>query len=184
MRRPAGQRISTHALREEGDPAAANVVFGRRYFYPRPPRGGRHNTLREILTVLKISTHALREEGDGPAPQFRPLPYPISTHALREEGDHFRAVDKTVKWISTHALREEGDSTRLVLKVRTLVFLPTPSARRATAAGHFYRRQKWQFLPTPSARRATAEIRRTLFTDQVLPTPSARRTTCVHGLAR
>ena len=34
--------ISIHALREEGD---ATPAFGRSclsYFYPRPPRGGRH----------------------------------------------------------------------------------------------------------------------------------------------
>ena len=104
--------ISIHALREEGD------LFGRKYvtqddlflstpsarrattpgmllwtllsyFYPRPPRGGRHRSRGYAdtpvkflstpsarratafqhlhLGVLGISIHALREEGDRPA---------------------------------------------------------------------------------------------------------------------
>ena len=36
------------------------------YFYPRPPRGGRHPELGVIAPGI-ISTHALREEGDGAA---------------------------------------------------------------------------------------------------------------------
>ncbi len=38
----AGQRaISIHALREEGDSALWAMTSWHRYFYPRPPRGGR-----------------------------------------------------------------------------------------------------------------------------------------------
>ena len=33
--------ISIHALREEGDPASTSKYTSTRYFYPRPPRGGR-----------------------------------------------------------------------------------------------------------------------------------------------
>ena len=33
-------------------------------FYPRPPRGGRPQTLREEYNRYVISIHALREEGD------------------------------------------------------------------------------------------------------------------------
>ena len=36
-------RISTHALREEGDLSGpASNMPQSPYFYPRPPRGGRH----------------------------------------------------------------------------------------------------------------------------------------------
>ena len=56
--------------------------------------------------------------------------------------------------ISTHALREEGDTRERVREWVRLLFLPTPSARRATqpptAPGISV-----EFLPTPSARRAT-----------------------------
>ena len=34
------------------------------YFYPRPPRGGRHADLVPFAPVENISIHALREEGD------------------------------------------------------------------------------------------------------------------------
>ena len=79
--------ISIHALREEGDQnSTSTTAFSKeflstpsarratnvspsvspnlRYFYPRPPRGGRH--AGEALRVggVVISIHALREEGD------------------------------------------------------------------------------------------------------------------------
>ena len=56
--------------------------------------------------------------------------------------------------ISIHALRKEGDLLVTCQQVRNIIFLPTPSARRATLdpnkATH-----TTEFLPTPSARRAT-----------------------------
>ena len=56
-------KISTHALREEGDPRRGPPCKNRSYFYPRPPRGGRPAALTEYGQCI-ISTHALREEGD------------------------------------------------------------------------------------------------------------------------
>ena len=38
--------ISIHALREEGDAARLPRLAHSRYFYPRPPRGGRRSTTR------------------------------------------------------------------------------------------------------------------------------------------
>ena len=80
------------------------------YFYPRPPRGGRR--LRD-----QQARHA---EG-------------ISIHALREEGDHgfFDELQRSPK-ISIHALREEGDLPFDIHFTNLVVFLSTPSARRAT----------------------------------------------------
>ena len=101
--------ISIHALREEGDPtcsqmARRNVLFlstpsarratppvhrwraGMCYFYPRPPRGGRHGRCVQLLNQRIISIHALREEGDSiTSEDLRCIR--ISIHALREEGD-------------------------------------------------------------------------------------------------
>ena len=37
--------ISIHALREEGDLRQQRAGCCQRYFYPRPPRGGRHPKL-------------------------------------------------------------------------------------------------------------------------------------------
>ena len=56
----------------------------------------------------------------------------ISIHALREEGDAFSAGASCFCAISIHALREEGDLPGLFLTLLILLFLSTPSARRAT----------------------------------------------------
>ena len=37
--------ISIHALREEGDVSLRFAVTVKRHFYPRPPRGGRPQTI-------------------------------------------------------------------------------------------------------------------------------------------
>ena len=58
----------------------------------------------------------------------------ISIHALREEGD--RTEDFQSGWcfvISIHALREEGDFDCFHQVGYGLLFLSTPSARRATS---------------------------------------------------
>ena len=80
--------ISTHALREEGDEAAA--CWGE--------------------SLLGISTHALREEGDPVCHSHhlskqKFLPTPSARRATGVSPD--RVADYA---ISTHALREEGDS--------------------------------------------------------------------------
>ena len=102
-----------------------------------------------------ISIHALREEGDRPArpperraSRFLSTPsarratdlhivihghWQISIHALREEGDRQLRVPQAAGGdISIHALREEGDRVLVDVLVHRLVFLSTPSARRAT----------------------------------------------------
>ena len=78
-----------------------------------------------------ISIHALREEGDVHGLE-KALSQKISIHALREEGDAIVAeAIKSIK-ISIHALREEGDSLVIMEGTEMVVFLSTPSARRAT----------------------------------------------------
>ena len=56
--------ISIHALREEGDCYIIFINKKQGYFYPRPPRGGRHFIIRPDIIKRFISIHALREEGD------------------------------------------------------------------------------------------------------------------------
>ena len=56
----------------------------------------------------------------------------ISTHALREEGDLRDRGKVRQICISTHALREEGDLQNIKNLLQSIIFLPTPSARRAT----------------------------------------------------
>ena len=139
-----------------GRPVRISTTAPPIYFYPRPPRGGRQFEDYKAEVSGKISTHALREEGDptrptAPKPPRPFLPTPsarratawcagrrgsggISTHALREEGDP-RRCNKVIGQvrISTHALREEGDRGTAIRASANTLFLPTPSARRATA---------------------------------------------------
>ena len=107
--------ISIHALREEGDAAVILRTSLYRYFYPRPPRGGRQTGHRAGKITPEISIHALREEGD---PVFRGSScfrylFLSTPSARRATVALFYAPRFTV--ISIHALREEGDSCLLRL---------------------------------------------------------------------
>ena len=79
--------ISIHALREEGDAPGGGNHAQHEDFYPRPPRGGRHNEAVLMDAVFIISIHALREEGDDVIKGLLAMSGKISIHALREEGD-------------------------------------------------------------------------------------------------
>ena len=147
--------ISIHALREEGDVSFVKRFTHKKYFYPRPPRGGRPmaQTLKEIMQ--SISIHALREEGDamqmmGMGAQL------ISIHALREEGDvpGWKSGDAASSYFYPRPPRGGRQSrspatkpsrnfyprpprggrrgTHLLDPMKAIVFLSTPSARRAT----------------------------------------------------
>ena len=86
--RPADRAISTHALREEGDPRPLTATPHRKQtFLPTPSvrRATRKPDGEGGYTV--ISTHALREEGDDNHHIDAVRYATISTHALREEGD-------------------------------------------------------------------------------------------------
>ena len=132
FRRGQCRQISIHALREEGDLTARSYPPMVCYFYPRPPRGGRHMDDVVILADSKISIHALREEGD------------LQVHHLFNLG----------KAISIHALREEGDYGFCNIVTHFLYFYPRPPrGGRPSSRGDGMRGRS--FLSTPSARRAT-----------------------------
>ena len=116
--------ISIHALREEGDVTQVTKEPQKTYFYPRPPRGGRHSKLPTLSTEWMISIHALREEGDAV---------------------YFAVA--LVNYISIHALREEGDVTQVTKEPQKTYFYPRPPRggrrQRATAdssSSNFYPR--------------------------------------------
>ena len=126
--------ISIHALREEGDDRGTAPSGSRRYFYPRPLRGGRqHAACGDHAVGLFLSTPSARRATFSIMPmsltlQFLSTPsarratyarrrradgYVISIHALREEGDRpGRIRHGPAGCISIHALREEGDQLR------------------------------------------------------------------------
>ena len=125
------RRISIHALREEGDTYRWSTLKKPRYFYPRPPRGGRHHIQDAPAVSQQISIHALREEGDLLTPRGADVDryfYPRPPRGGRQ--------------LSTSDMAQGRR------------FLSTPSARRATTAAVGYD-DDYEFLSTPSARRAT-----------------------------
>ena len=142
------KRISIHALREEGDSSSCQKRTGLRYFYPRPPRGGRPN---KRGCCARCSDFYPRPPRGG---RHAPHPYAarhcaISIHALREEGDIPVRSGGRLHRISIHALREEGDPScarrwKIISK-----FLSTPSARRATAGYVLQHRWIFDFYPRP-----------------------------------
>ena len=127
------QEISIHALREEGDEHEGMSKWPKRYFYPRPPRGGRPVAADKVAHVFIISIHALREEGDTNffrlvAVMFQFLSTPSARRATTAvsfpascrdnfyprppRGGRLLSLEQypIVSVISIHALREEGDS--------------------------------------------------------------------------
>ena len=122
--------------------------------------------------MREISTHALREEGDL-YPSIGCIIVNISTHALREEGDSVQPLPICSRYnfyprpprggrpvpegvmgprlleISTHALREEGDKMGITSQGGLTIFLPTPSARRATLYLSSSSTSKTNFYPRP-----------------------------------
>ena len=174
--------ISIHALREEGDSSCSLPMPPDSHFYPRPPRGGRLTYARMgSALILFLSTPSARRATR--IRQTRCKVIVISIHALREEGDSLDAWHYADDYnISIHALREEGDMETLLSFMPYLIFLSTPSARRATSAEAAAERA-FQFLSTPSARRATQCSHSRRHGTKFLSTPSARRATGIHGVS-
>ena len=145
---PSARRATRHRERNQCDGS---------YFYPRPPRGGRHINVSEWAAKYHF--------------------YPRPPRGGRQQGWHH---DHHGQQISIHALREEGDRRYDMADIAASGFLSTPSARRATAGRkstaasslYFYPRPPrggrplgymslagWDvFLSTPSARRATSSM--------------------------
>ena len=115
-------------------------------FYPRPPNRWQTGT---------ISIHALREEGDCPVwKRSTAITSFLSTPSARRATFWMQCTEKQLAnfyprpprggrpcgpaaahrptGISIHALREEGDAMPTRTTLRSLRFLSTPSARRAT----------------------------------------------------
>ena len=123
--------LSTPSARRATSPPGS-VCQAYRYFYPRPPRGGRPHRWRRYSWQWRISIHALREEGDQLSGPVMLLPYQfLSTPSARRATEPERRGQVPPE-ISIHALREEGDKPGLSKETDINIFLSTPSARRAT----------------------------------------------------
>ena len=145
------------------------------YFYPRPPRGGRHcQRLVGRADIGFLSTPSARRATMVVLPASTPRIF-LSTPSARRAtaglaGCHGRSQ------ISIHALREEGDDSPETKTAGARDFYPRPPrGGRLQEAGkaHWCR----QFLSTPSARRATPDDETRAMLKEFLSTPSARRAT-------
>ena len=105
-----GVEISIHALREEGDGVRVGVRAICIQFQSTPSARRATRSISSDKIFLDISIHALREEGDAAPLRCAAGQRSISIHALREEGDAQRVRGTRSRMgISIHALREEGD---------------------------------------------------------------------------
>ena len=175
---PTTPAISIHALREEGDttsegrstpgeqflstPSArratltlrAQIAKLKKYFYPRPPRGGRPGAIfsEQLVKGFLSTPSARRATIRKPNERVQKIYfYPRPPRGGR------RAVGGVIvrrSRISIHALREEGDVAVLTAKIGSDYFYPRPPR-----GGRQFRsvrlQERSQFLSTPSARRAT-----------------------------
>ena len=145
--------ISIHALREEGDKRELHPRRTSRNFYPRPPRGGR--PINHAILKAKFNFYPRPPRG-GRLQALRSFFQPSHFYPRPPRGGRriCHQVGSLIYAISIHALREEGDPLVFAGQLHDLLFLSTPSARRATPVGdHIFRAVR--FLSTPSARRAT-----------------------------
>ena len=191
--------ISIHALREEGDLRPVCHRSDAAGFLSTPSARRATEQFKAMEERGIISIHALREEGDQIGDIIIPfdiefLSTPsarratrrsvqfghiddISIHALREEGDLRKAQHCNSRNISIHALREEGDNQNSLDRVRTVPFLSTPSARRATGRLIYFDFQTGNFYPRPP-RGGRRELHGVHSAQRIfLSTPSARRAT-------
>ena len=125
--------ISIHALREEGDTAAITTADSSATFLSTPSARRATTNTKECGDTLAISIHALREEGDRDLYRFIADFCVISIHALREEGDILMLI---LLWITCYFYPRPPRGGRLVMRMIaawSMLFLSTPSVRRATA---------------------------------------------------
>ena len=170
-------RISIHALREEGDKRARRPSLLPQHFYPRPPRGGRLPWLLKVWQMMSrfLSTPSARRATKSRARTARSgtyfYPRPPRggrrvTRCSRELTEEFLstpsarratcvvAVIRNLRFISIHALREEGDVDATYCGPPVNYFYPRPP-RGGRQIMPPRSNTRSGFLSTPSARRAT-----------------------------
>ena len=135
-----GQRadISIHALREEGDPSSWSPCGGRWHFYPRPPRGGRRRSGRCSRGCC----------------YFYPRP---------PRGGRRAAAASRARPADFYPRPPRGGRLLLLMVLTSfMVFLSTPSARRATPACSARSSAGYHFYPRPprGGRRGAGRHRR------------------------
>ena len=151
---PLHLQISIHALREEGDGSGERAAGALRYFYPRPPRGGRRGCAHGL---------PLRKN-------FYPRP---------PRGGRRMTARATIDRLMDFYPRPPRGGRLFAVRrhLRPLRFLSTPSARRATRSTRSPRRSHGNFYPRPPRGGRPCAAGAVSTTRIFLSTPSARRAT-------
>ena len=147
--------ISTCALREEGDRAHCCTCLLLRYFYPRPPRGGRRTPCPRLRHSPNFYPRPPRGGRPACSDVCHVMPPFLSTPSARRATSTPNSVRCCCTNFYPRPPRGGRHELRLISGCRFL-FLSTPSARRATGALSQVIAAT-QFLSTPSARRATPQ---------------------------
>ena len=129
--RSGGQKISIHALREEGDQNSIALIESGKRFLSTPSARRATLTLYHADVLRLISIHALREEGDAVSCSLVLMPcyfYPRPPRGGRQRvhPNGSRAAHFYPRPPRGGRLEEQVENNS------TDVFLSTPSARRAT----------------------------------------------------
>ena len=144
--------LSTPSARRATWPCS--ITLDESDFYPRPPRGGRPRAEHRKAQEKAISIHALREEGDDFSETERGQAIAFLSTPSARRATHIASIRSYSFTISIHALREEGDIIWLEAIPPARNFYPRPPrGGRLTSLTP----ENWNvlFLSTPSARRAT-----------------------------
>ena len=133
-----------------------NIPLSMEHFYPRPPRGGRHDTAAAVdQERIFLSTPSARRATRDSFTELDNGGF-LSTPSARR-ATYFSKRRPSQLRISIHALREEGDRPALGVYSGVEDFYPRPprgGRRKGCADGQDGKK----FLSTPSARRATVML--------------------------
>ena len=134
-----------------GRPKTYRLDLDAGNFYPRPPRGGRPPCGVHAIQRKVISIHALREEGDPVV--FKPCApaFKISIHALREEGDHHLHPQQGADRDDFYPRPPRG-GRHLVVHAGCFVdddFYPRPPRGGRRRCGFCPCPGRWNFYPRP-----------------------------------
>ena len=167
--------LSTPSARRATCPTVF-VISSSLYFYPRPPRGGRHGHFSQLPSqCLFLSTPSARRATSCALPLCLLVRY---FYPRPPRGGRQRVADHSARprHISIHALREEGDAKAGARNRRTSYFYPRPP-RGGRRSCSLHRRRGGDFYPRPPRGGRREEIYAKDKIQLFLSTPSARRAT-------
>ena len=141
-------KISIHALREEGDGSILDYMGVPTNFYPRPPRGGRLNRCRQVAFSKRFLSTPSARRATELFLFLHDTRIFLSTPSARR-ATVLCVLSDTFLSISIHALREEGDFKRKLRIFQQRYFYPRPPRGGRLYAAQEQFRRITNFYPRP-----------------------------------